>query len=587
MMTNAQLDQQTLTHDEKNAAANDKDAKQPKQTDILISLATGAAELFHDRDGGCHADITVNGHRETWPIRSKGFKRWLTRRFFEQTGGAPNAEATQAALGVLEAKAHYEGPERLIYLRVGEHEGKVYLDLCNAGWQAVEIDPSGWKVVDQPPVRFRRADGMQALPEPVSDGSIKELRPFLNVKTDEEFILAVSWLLAGLRSRGPFPVLVPFGEQGTGKSSFCRNLRNLIDPNKAPLRTLPRDERDLCISAQNGWVIATDNVSRLPSWLSDAYCRLATGGGMATRQLYSDQDEIIFDAQRPIVLNGIPEFVTRPDLADRAVFLTLQPIPKDECRSDNELAAEFKEAHPRILGALLDAVAHGLDRLPQTSRDDLPRMADFAVWARACETAFWDIGDFDKAYAKNRNDAIVSVLEADQVASTLRLLMEQHDRWEGTASPLLTALSGIVSEQTSKSVEWPKNPRSLSSDLRRAATPLRKIGIDVAFDRDATATRARKITVTKLEVGEPLKDANFASRPSSASKDVISQGINLDASSDASGTDRTQRVNFSSSPTSLKNGGFGRKDASDAKFATFTAEPYLGPPGDDPEDFLR
>jgi hypothetical protein len=232
---------------------------------------------------------------------------------------------------------------------------------------------------------------MQALPEPVSDGSIKELRPFLNVKTDEEFILAVSWLLAGLRSRGPYPVLVPFGEQGTGKSSFCRNLRSLIDPNKAPLRTLPRDERDLCISAQNGWVIATDNVSRLPAWLSDAYCRLATGGGMATRQLYSDQDEIIFDAQRPIVLNGIPEFVTRPDLADRAVFLTLQPISKDRCRSDNELAADFKEAHPRILGALLDAVAHGLDRLPQASRDELPRMADFAVWARACETAFWDI----------------------------------------------------------------------------------------------------------------------------------------------------------------------------------------------------
>jgi hypothetical protein len=140
------------------------------------------------------------------------------------------------------------------------------------------------------------------------------------------------------------------------------------------------------------------------------------------------------DAQRLIILNGIPEFVTRPDLADRAVFLALQPIPKDECRSDNELAADFKEAHPRILGVLLDAVAHGLGCLPQASRDDLPRMADFAVWARACETAFWETGDFDKAYTKNRNDAIVSVLEADQVASALRLFMEQHNRWEGTAS---------------------------------------------------------------------------------------------------------------------------------------------------------
>src|SRR5271165_2125203 len=182
MMTNAELDQQTLAHDETIATANGKDTKQPKQADILISLATGAADLFHDRDGGCHADITVNGHRETWPIRSKGFKRWLMRRFFKQTGGAPNAEAMQAALGVLEAKAHYDSPEHSIYLRVGEHEGKVYLDLCNADWQAVEIDHSGWKLVNQPPVRFRRADGMQALPEPSHHGSIDDLRSFLNVK---------------------------------------------------------------------------------------------------------------------------------------------------------------------------------------------------------------------------------------------------------------------------------------------------------------------------------------------------------------------------------------------------------------------
>jgi hypothetical protein len=237
MMTNAELDEQTIAHDEK-ANGKDDNTKQPKQADVLITLAS-AAELFHDRDGGCHADITVNGHRETWPIRSRGFKRWLLRRFFEHTNGAPNTDAMQAALGVIEAKAHYDSPEHLIYLRVGEYEDKVYLDLCNAEWQAIEVSSRGWEILDNPPVRFRRAEGMQALPAPSHDGSIDDLRPFLNVKTDEEFILAVTWILAGLRSRGPYPVLVPFGEHGSGKSSFCRILRSLIDPNKAPLRTLP------------------------------------------------------------------------------------------------------------------------------------------------------------------------------------------------------------------------------------------------------------------------------------------------------------------------------------------------------------
>jgi hypothetical protein len=571
MMTNAELDEQTIAHDEK-ANGKDDNTKQPKQADVLITLAS-AAELFHDRDGGCHADITVNGHRETWPIRSRGFKRWLLRRFFEHTNGAPNTDAMQAALGVIEAKAHYDSPEHLIYLRVGEYEDKVYLDLCNAEWQAIEVSSRGWEILDNPPVRFRRAEGMQALPAPSHDGSIDDLRPFLNVKTDEEFILAVTWILAGLRSRGPYPVLVPFGEHGSGKSSFCRILRSLIDPNKAPLRTLPRDERDLCISAQNGWVVVTDNVSRLPTWLSDAYCRLATGGGMATRQLYTDQDEIIFDAQRPIILNGIVEFVTRPDLADRAVFLTLEPISKDECRSDNDLAEDFKEAHPRILGALLDGVAHGLNWLPQASREDLPRMADFAVWARACETAFWQRGDFDKAYNKNRSEAIGSILEADEVAGALRSLMEQHDKWEGAASQLLTLLRDIVPEQTSKSAEWPKNARSLSSALRSSAKPLRMIGINIAFARDATIKRTRKISVTKLKEGSAERNAKIASRPSSASKDVISQGVSPDTSMDASAGYRTQASNSKSNPTMLKNNGFGRLDALDAKSATFSAEP--------------
>ena len=546
--------------------------KQPKQADVLIALADTAG-LFHDPDGCCYADIHINGHRETWPIRSRGFRRWLLRRFFEKTKGAPNSDAMQAALGVIEARAHYDNPERPIHLRVGECEGKFYLDLCNNRWQAIEITNSGWEVVDEPPVRFRRADGMQALPVPDPNGSIDELRRFLNVKKkgddDGEFVLAVSWVLAGLRSRGPYPVLAPFGEQGSGKSTFCKTLRRLIDPNKALLRTLPRDERDLCISAQNGWIIGTDNVSSLPPWLSDAYCRLATGGGMATRQLYSDQDEIIFDAQRPIILNGIPEFVTRPDLADRSIFLALEPIPKEECRSDDDLWADFKAAHPRILGALLDAVAHGLDWLPHANRDDLPRMADFAVWARACEGAFWKEGTFDKAYTGNRDEAIDSVLEADLVATALRAFIAERESWEGTSSELLSHLSEAAGEPANKAKDWPPNPRTLSGDLRRAATALRKIGIDVAFARSAGGKRTRKISITRVDEAAPVKKGETPSLPSLPSQTLTSQCVSAGRRRDG----RDAEANSSSRRNPLKNNDSGRWDGRDAKSATFTAEP--------------
>jgi hypothetical protein len=361
--------------------------RDPTQADILIDLAQ-SAELFHAADGTGFADLDINGHRETWAIRGKAFRRWLARRFFEATKGAPNSEALQSALNVIEAKAHFDAPERMVHIRVGELNGRLYLDLCDTTWRAVEIDTDGWRVIDRPPVRFRRAAGMKPLPIPVPGGSVERLRSFLNVQSNADFVLVVAFVLAALRNRGPYPVMVLSGEHGSAKSTFSAILRALLDPNTAPLRALPREDRDLFIAANNGHVLTFDNVSGLPPWLSDTLCRLATGGGFAVRQLYTDQDEVLFDATRPVILNGIEDFVTRPDLADRSLPLTLGPIPEERRRLEAELWAAFEAERPRILGALLDVVVHGLRMLPHTPLDRLPRMADFALWATAARRRF-------------------------------------------------------------------------------------------------------------------------------------------------------------------------------------------------------
>src|SRR4051812_18502760 len=237
-------------------------------------------------------------------------------------------------------------------------------------------------------------------------------------------------------NRGPYPMIVLSGEQGSAKSTFSAIVRSLLDPNTAPRRALPREDRDLSIAASNGHVLAFDNVSGLPAWISDTLCRLATGGGFAVRQLYSDQDEVLFDAARPVILNGIEDIVTRPDLADRALFLTLEPIPEERRRPEQELWAEFEKGCPAILGALLDAVVHGLQRLAETRLEKLPRMADFALWATACETAIWHPGTFWAAYTSNRDDAVDSVIEADPIALAVRALVSMQTEWTGTASDL-------------------------------------------------------------------------------------------------------------------------------------------------------
>ncbi|MGD0109552.1 MAG: hypothetical protein ABSC06_36825 [Rhodopila sp.] len=488
--------------------------RSPSQSDILIELIQ-AADLFHTADGTGFADLDISGHRETWPIRSKGFRRWLARGYFEATESAPSSEALQSALNVIEAKAHFDAPERVVHIRVGGQDSRLNLDLCDPTWRAVEIDATGWRVIDSPPMRFRRAAGMQPLPIPVLNGSIEGLRSFLNVKTDKDFVLVVAWALAVLRNTGPYPVLVLSGEQGSAKSTFAAILRALLDPNTAPLRALPREDRDLFIAANNGHVLAFDNVSGLPAWISDTLCRLATGGGFAVRQLYTDQDEVLFDATRPVILNGIEDIVTRPDLADRGLFLTLEPIPEERRRPETELWAAFEAERPRILGALLDAVVVGLRQLPGTRLDKLPRMADFALWVTACEAALWPPGTFWLAYCGNRDEAVEGVIDADPVAAAVRTIMVTRTEWTGTASDLLGALAEVAGERIAKSKTWPDSPRALSGRLRRAATFLRKIGIEISFEREGRA-RTRTIVITATPSQSSAETAGVQSSTPSA-----------------------------------------------------------------------
>jgi len=262
----------------------------------------------------------------------------------------------------------------------------------------------------------------------------------------------------------------------------------VIDPHIAPVRALARDERELMIAANNAHVLAFDNLSGLPGWLSDALCRLASGGSLAVRQLYTDDEEVLFQAARPILCNGIEEIIGRPDLADRAIFLTIPPIGERERRPEAMLWREFDHARPSILGALLDIAAHGLKMRPGIHGETLPRMADFALWAAACETALWPAGTVARAYACNRRAALEGVIEADPVAACVREMMAERQQWSGTASDFLHAADKVQREEVSiRRPNWPRTPRALAGRLRRAQTSLRALGIELAFHREGRA----------------------------------------------------------------------------------------------------
>lgn len=469
------------------------------QAQILIALADDA-QLFHSPEGEAYAQVSVDEHRETWILRNRGFRRWLLRKFYQVYGKPPRAQALQDAIGVLEAKAQYEGPEVPLFVRVGGYGDRIYIDLCDSKWQAVEISPQGWRVIADQPVQFRRAKGMQALPQPKPGGSIALLREFINVGDDKNWILCASWLVAACRPKGPYPILILQGEQGSAKSTMVRFLRRIIDPSSALVRTPPREDRDLLIAAANSWVLAYDNLSGVSPWLSDSLCRLATGGGFSTRELYTDSDEVFFDAMRPVVLNGIDHLAERADLADRAVILNLPHIETKDRKDEAQLYANFERDLPQILGALFTAVSAALARLPETKLESKPRMADFALWATAAEKALgFSEGAFMSAYGENRTDAIQETLEADPVGAAILVLMEQlrgeHKRetWEGTCKELLSDLEQLAGD-VKKSRAWPQNPRGLSGRLRRLVTILRESGIRITFHQKGTKGQ-RSLTI--------------------------------------------------------------------------------------------
>ncbi len=490
----------------------------PSQSTRLVTLATNAGvELFHTPESDAYATIEVDGHKETWPLKVKGFRRWLARLFYEEEDKAPGSQALQDALGVLEGKALYDGPEFAVFTRLAEHNGMIYLDLANERWQAVEVTTSGWQVVDMPPAKFRRAKGMLPLPMPVTGGSLAALRPFVNVATEADWRLVVSWLIAALRPTGPYPVLIVHGEQGSAKSTSVRVVRALVDPNKAALRTTPRDERDLAIAATNGWIIAFDNLGHLSKQLSDALCRLATGTGFATRELYTDADEVIFEAQRPIALNAIEELATEGDMLSRAMVLYLPPIPEEARKDEKTFWRDFEQARPQLLGAMLDVVSAGLKALPSMHLDRLPRMADFALWACATADACgWTAQNFLDAYKDVREAAYDLTLDASPVAPFIRELVVTHGPWTGTASELLAELERLaaggptgqgptmkVGSDVMKQQAWPKNGRALSNALRRLAPTLRAVGVQVTFDVRAGKKGHRMLQLSTLPTGSP------------------------------------------------------------------------------------
>jgi hypothetical protein len=481
----------------------------------LLDRVRARASLFADSNGEPYAQLSNADGGDVLRLRARRFRSWLDHLAYEATGSIPSSDVRGQVLSVLEGEALFDAPRRSVHIRLAERDGAIWLDLGGPGQDAVRVDAHGWAIAPSP-VAFVRPSSLRAIAPPRAapprrapsphDEPLAPLRALLPQLDGSAFTLFVGWMLGALRPRGPYPLLVLQGERGSGKSTLARAVKILLDAGAAPLRAMPKSERDLAISTTRAWISVYDNLAPVATPVSDALCRISTGGGLATRKLFTDDDEVVHDVCRPVVLTGIEDLAVRPDLAERSIVLRLSPLAGRERREESAILHELEASAPSILAALLEGVALSIrgGKSKEPAILPLPRMADFARWVAAAEPALgWEKGRFARAYEEQQSESDEVALDHDAVAQVLRRLpgLSETGRWEGTATAMWDELHHLLElDHRPMPFGWPRAPNRLVGHLRNLAPVLRAHGIEVASARTATS---RLLVVTRRMKSSP------------------------------------------------------------------------------------
>ena len=472
------------------------------QADLLLKLVKESGSLlFRDDLGEAYAQVRSCGQEKIWRCRGRDFRRWLVRLFLEREAKVPYAEAITSALGAIESRIGSGSPEYPLFNRVALFDGAIYYDLADESGQMVKVTPGHWTIEANGPVPlFRRYAHQRPQVVPLSGGDPFMLTRFINLKDEVSRLLVVVYAIACLVPDIPHPILVVHGPGGAAKTTLCRMLRAVIDPSALPVISFPREERELIQKLSHHWFAPFDNVSTLPDWLQDCLCRASTGEGFSKRELYSDDEDIIYSFRRCVLLNGINIAATHSDLLRRCILLGLEEIAAEERRPEKLILAEFEQARPKILGGMFDVLSQALVYLPSVRLPELPSMADFALWGAAISRALGKgEGAFLQAYGANIQQQHAEAIESSLVASVLMRFMENRENWEGSPSQLYSALK-TKAEELNISVsdrQWPRNPNWLVRSLNRVVPNLRAEGLTIECQRShkkRTLTVFRKVT---------------------------------------------------------------------------------------------
>lgn len=453
---------------------------EPKQVNSGNSDPIAALMLFHDQHNEPYAAFDNDSRRHILKVTTTPFRRWLAYELYSTEGKMPGDEKMRRYLRVLEGRACFEGDLMPLHVRVAWHNGSIYYDLGD--WRVVRITPDGWEMIEEPPILFRHFTHQVPQVEPQRGGSLEELDCFINITSPAQQLLVHIYIPTALVPDIPHPILVSYGDQGSGKSLLFRLLKKLIDPSVLETTSPPDNLREFVQLASHHLVLFLDNLTSLPDWLSDAFSRLSTGEGLSKRMLYTDDDDVVYALKRLGGINGINLVVSKPDILDRCLIFTLERIPQERRKAERKLWTEFEEARPRLLGAIFDTLSGAMREFANIKPRYLSRMADFTEWGcAAARTLGCGEDAFLSAYKENLDEQNEAALESSPVAIAVRSFMQDKQSWQGSPSELLKGLGNLAEKAgiDARSRLWPKDARWLGRRLREVRPNLTQDGIAV------------------------------------------------------------------------------------------------------------
>lgn len=474
------LTKEDLTH-----VFQKENKKEEKRDTAIKRLLDFAMQLyyFQNQHGEAYVSIPVSGMLKNVRVESAFFKNYLQTEFFKRYRKPIYTQALYEAIQVLSGKALTEGKKHNTYIRIGKTDEGYELNLLNG--KCVNITKGAIKI-SPPTCKFIEPANALPLPEPIinSDGW-KKLRDLINT-SDSDFSLALAWLVGCFNMDGELPILNITGErEGVGKTTASRIFKSCIDGSVNPLVPPPKSEDDLLVLCLNNHILAFDNLSKITESMSDALCRVSTGGALAKRKLFTDSEAVSYFVKNPIILNGIFLFPERRDLRRRVLTVELFKVTP---KPIEQIMEQFNNCLPDILGFICLCVHTALKEDEKILKDytDLASFVNFIARTRKVFPVPTDI--FVNALKANRNSVSFQILSDDPVFQLVNELLASSSEWIGTAEELHRKLL----ERTTAI----KNSKILGKHVRRLLSDFENAGIEVLFFKDKFR---RKILFRKSE----------------------------------------------------------------------------------------